>query len=124
MTNFPALFANSTLVQGNGPQTIQVSIHGKRFGLGSTGPVINNPGAVGSTAGTDQIPYPLRPEAGTMIAGTTADVLSNYIPAKLTSTAVSAVFTVADPVPGCVVDLILNANPSTTIKFVTASSNV
>ncbi len=121
MTTYPALFVQSTL-QGT-PQTQLTSLHGRQFGLGSTGTVIVAPDGKGST-GAALIPTPLKPEAAGMISGTTADVLSNYLPAKLTSTAVSAIFTVADPVPGCSVELVLNANPSTTIKFVTASSNV
>ncbi len=121
MTVFPALSVGSTL--WGTPQTIQVSLHGRRVGLGSTGVLINTPGAVGSTVG-ETPPYPLKPEAGAMISATTADVIGNFGSYKLNSTAVSASYTIADPVPGCEVTLIGNANPSTAIKINTQSSNV
>lgn len=121
MTAFPALFVGSTL-QGS-PQTIQRSIVGKRFGFGSSGQLINAPGAVGSTVGETPA-YPLKPEAGAMITATTADVIGNYGKYKTSSSSTSPLFTIADPVPGCEVDLILFAPTATAIKFNTQSSNV
>lgn len=114
MATFPYLAVSSTL-QGS-PQTIQTSIRGQKLGLGSTGPVISQ--------ADNGVPYPLKPEAGAMITATTADTIGNYGGYKLNSTAVSAIFTIADPVPNCELTLILNANPSTALKLVTASSNV
>lgn len=116
MATYPALAVSSTLQTS--PQKITKSRFGKEFGFGSTGTLI------AQVDGGTGVPYPLRPEAGAVIAASTADTIGNYGKYSASSTAVSPVFTVADPVPGCELDLVLRANPSTAIKFVTASSNV
>lgn len=113
MATYPALSVSSTL-QGT-PQQIQTSLRGERLGLGSTGAVI-------AKAEQTQIPYPLKPEGGATITATTADTIGNYGVYKLNSTSTSPVFTVAPPVPAAELTLVLNANPSTAIKFVTSAS--
>jgi hypothetical protein len=115
MATFPALSSNSTAV--GTPQKIESSIRGQRLGLGSTGVLITQPENA-------TVAYPLKPEAGAMITATTADTIGNYGGYKLNSTAVSAIFTLAAPVPNGELTLVLNANPSTAVKFVTSSSNV
>lgn len=126
MTVFPALAVGTTLVQ-NSAQLIQVSIHGRRLGLGSSGVLINAPGGISSSAGTEMPPYPLVPEAGAVITATTADTIGNFGNYSASSSAVSAVFTLADPVPGADLDIQFSAGAgvaTTAVKFVTASSNV
>jgi len=119
MTTYPSLIKlPSTLGSPPSVQNIQTSIRGVQFGLSAGSSLIGGQLVIGPQG------YPLAQQGGTVPTATTADTIGNFGDYVLTSTAVSAVFTVDNPVPGTRLRLGLNANPSTAIKFVTPSSNV
>lgn len=120
MTVFPILAKNpSTLGLLPASQVIQTSIRGSLFGLGVGSSLNGGQTVVGPQS------FPLRQEGGTVNTATTADTIGNFGDYKLTSTSVSAVYTVADPAPGARLRLVFACGtPTTAIRLTSVSSAV